>query len=72
MPVFEFAERLKQLPPYLFKEIDRVKDEVRARGSILSTWGSATRICPHQALSLTPCTRRFLIPAPIAILPTPA
>ena len=32
MPVFEFAERLKQLPPYLFKEIDRVKDEVRARG----------------------------------------
>ena len=26
------AERLKKLPPYLFKEIDRMKDEVRAKG----------------------------------------
>ncbi len=26
------AERLKKLPPYLFKEIDRKRDEVRARG----------------------------------------
>ncbi len=26
------AERLKQLPPYLFKEIDRQKEEVRAKG----------------------------------------
>ena len=32
MPVFEFAQRLKQLPPYLFQEIDRVKEEVKARG----------------------------------------
>lgn len=28
----EKAERLKRLPPYLFKEIDRQKEEVRARG----------------------------------------
>ena len=28
----EKAERLKQLPPYLFKEIDRQKEEVRAKG----------------------------------------
>ncbi|MDR1085796.1 MAG: LL-diaminopimelate aminotransferase [Deltaproteobacteria bacterium] len=28
----EFSERLKTLPPYLFKELDRVRDEVRARG----------------------------------------
>ncbi|MCD6185265.1 MAG: LL-diaminopimelate aminotransferase [Deltaproteobacteria bacterium] len=28
----EKAERLKSLPPYLFKEIDRQKDEARARG----------------------------------------
>lgn len=28
----EKSERLKNLPPYLFKEIDRQKDEVRARG----------------------------------------
>jgi LL-diaminopimelate aminotransferase len=29
---FEIAERLKKLPPYLFKEIDRLRDEVRSRG----------------------------------------
>ena len=32
MTDFDKAERLKKLPPYLFKEIDRKKDEVRARG----------------------------------------
>ncbi len=29
---FEKAERLKRLPPYLFKEIDRLKAEVAAKG----------------------------------------
>ena len=32
MKLFEKAERLKQLPPYLFKEIDRKKAEVMAKG----------------------------------------
>ncbi|MEE9611154.1 MAG: LL-diaminopimelate aminotransferase [Desulfatiglandales bacterium] len=32
MDIFERAERLKKLPPYLFKEIDRKKEEVMARG----------------------------------------
>ncbi|MBW1782596.1 MAG: LL-diaminopimelate aminotransferase [Deltaproteobacteria bacterium] len=32
MKPFEKAERLRQLPPYLFKEIDRKKAEVMARG----------------------------------------
>ncbi len=32
MSNFEKAERLKKLPPYLFKEIDRRKSEVKARG----------------------------------------
>jgi LL-diaminopimelate aminotransferase len=32
MTIFEKAERLKKLPPYLFKEIDRKKAEVRDRG----------------------------------------
>lgn len=32
MERFEKAERLQQLPPYLFKEIDRKKQEVKARG----------------------------------------
>jgi len=30
--LFEKAERLKQLPPYLFKEIDRKKAEIKAKG----------------------------------------
>jgi len=30
--IVDKAERLKRLPPYLFKEIDRQKDEVRAKG----------------------------------------
>lgn len=29
---YELSERLKALPPYLFKELDRVRDEVRSRG----------------------------------------
>jgi len=32
MTIFEKAERLRRLPPYLFKEIDRKKAEVKARG----------------------------------------
>jgi LL-diaminopimelate aminotransferase len=32
MEFFEKADRLRQLPPYLFKEIDRKKKEVMARG----------------------------------------
>jgi len=32
MTDFETADRLKKLPPYLFKEIDRKKAEVRSRG----------------------------------------
>jgi len=29
---FELSQRLTDLPPYLFKELDRVRDEVKARG----------------------------------------
>ncbi|MCP4683226.1 MAG: LL-diaminopimelate aminotransferase, partial [Desulfobacterales bacterium] len=32
MSIFEKAERLAKLPPYLFKEIDRKKAEVMERG----------------------------------------
>lgn len=32
MPHFKPAKRLAQLPPYLFAEIDRVKNEVKAKG----------------------------------------
>ena len=67
MPVFEFAERLKQLPPYLFKEIDRVKDEVRARGVDIIDLGVGDPDLPtpdfiinalHQAV-LDPSTHRY-------------
>jgi len=30
--LFAYAERLRQLPPYLFKEIDRKKAEIKAKG----------------------------------------
>ncbi|MDR2354207.1 MAG: LL-diaminopimelate aminotransferase [Deltaproteobacteria bacterium] len=30
--MFDFSDRLKALPPYLFKELDRIRDEVKARG----------------------------------------
>ncbi|MEW5721939.1 MAG: pyridoxal phosphate-dependent aminotransferase [Thermodesulfobacteriota bacterium] len=32
MFIVEYAERLRKLPPYLFKELDRMRDEVRAKG----------------------------------------
>jgi LL-diaminopimelate aminotransferase len=32
MIMFEKARRLQELPPYLFKEIDRMRDEVRRKG----------------------------------------
>jgi LL-diaminopimelate aminotransferase len=32
MRLFDKAQRLKQLPPYLFKEIDRKKAEIKAKG----------------------------------------
>ncbi len=32
MPSFQLADRLAAVPPYLFAEIDRVKNEVKARG----------------------------------------
>ncbi len=36
---FQLADRLTQLPPYLFAEIDRMKQEVRARGVDLISLG---------------------------------
>jgi LL-diaminopimelate aminotransferase len=67
MPVFEFAERLKQLPPYLFKEIDRVKDEVRARGVDIIDLGVGDPDLPTpgfiiealQKAVLNPSTHRY-------------
>ncbi len=35
----EKSERIKKLPPYLFKEIDRMRDEVRSRGVDIIDFG---------------------------------
>ena len=35
----EKANRIKQLPPYLFREIDRMRDEVRSRGVDIIDFG---------------------------------
>ncbi|MFH2098118.1 MAG: LL-diaminopimelate aminotransferase, partial [Pseudomonadota bacterium] len=39
MEKFERAERLKRLPPYLFAEIDRKKDEMRKKGADIINLG---------------------------------
>lgn len=36
---YELSERIKALPPYLFKELDRARDEVRARGADIIALG---------------------------------
>ncbi|MCA1945569.1 MAG: LL-diaminopimelate aminotransferase [Desulfovibrio sp.] len=32
MPSFQYADRIRALPPYLFAQIDKVKEEVKSRG----------------------------------------
>ena len=39
MPDFKLAQRLEALPPYLFAEIDRVKEEVRKEGKDIISLG---------------------------------
>ena len=63
MPVFEFAERLKQLPPYLFKEIDRVKDEVRARGVDIIDLGVGDPDLPTPDFIITALQQAVLDPS---------
>ena len=37
--IFEEAERLKAIPPYLFAEIDRIINEKKARGEDVISLG---------------------------------
>ncbi len=58
MKLFDYAERLKQLPPYLFKEIDRKKTEVMARGVDiidLGVVGPACAVCSRLRCVLVTC-----------------
>lgn len=52
MPVtIEFAERLKELPPYLFVEIDKAKREAVAQGRDVVNLGKfrGTRTCFRES-----------------------
>jgi len=46
--MFEKADRLRKLPPYLFKEIDRKKTELRAKGVDLIDLGIAILTFPPR------------------------
>lgn len=67
MTRFTPADRLKQLPPYLFKEIDRLKDEVKARGVDIIDLGVGDPDLPTprfiiqrlQEAALDPSTHRY-------------
>jgi len=47
--MFEKADRLRKLPPYLFKEIDRKKTELRAKGMDLIDLGIGDPDLPTPA-----------------------
>jgi LL-diaminopimelate aminotransferase len=65
--VFEPAERLKQIPPYLFKEIDEKKAEVKAKGVDIIDLGVGDPDLPTprfivekmQAAVADPATHRY-------------
>jgi LL-diaminopimelate aminotransferase len=65
--MFEKADRLKRLPPYLFKEIDRKKTEVRARGVDIIDLGIGDPDLPTpahiiealQEAAVTPSNHRY-------------
>ena len=46
MPNIEFAERLKELPPYLFVEIDKAKRAAVAQGRDVINLGIGDPDCP--------------------------
>jgi LL-diaminopimelate aminotransferase len=49
MTMFDKADRLRKLPPYLFKEIDRRKSELRAKGVDLIDLGIGDPDLPTPA-----------------------
>jgi LL-diaminopimelate aminotransferase len=56
------ADRLKQLPPYLFMEIDRLKAEVQAKGVDIIDLGVGDPDLPTPAHILTRLTQESLDP----------
>jgi LL-diaminopimelate aminotransferase len=62
MPI-EFSERLKALPPYLFKELDRIRDEVKARGVDVIDLGVGDPDRPTPALVIEALQKAAADPA---------
>ncbi|MDR2141266.1 MAG: LL-diaminopimelate aminotransferase [Deltaproteobacteria bacterium] len=59
----EFSERLKALPPYLFKELDRIRDEVKARGVDVIDLGVGDPDRPTPALVIEALQKAAADPA---------
>lgn len=62
MGKFTYADRLQQLPPYLFKEIDRVKEEVKARGVDIIDLGVGDPDLPTPAFIIQALQQAVLDP----------
>jgi LL-diaminopimelate aminotransferase len=63
MKGIEKAQRLKKLPPYLFKEIDRKKEEVMSRGVDIIDLGVGDPDLPTPSHIITAMTRAAEDPA---------
>ncbi|MDR1397315.1 MAG: LL-diaminopimelate aminotransferase [Desulfarculales bacterium] len=61
--MFQKAQRLQQLPPYLFKEIDRLRDEVRRQGKDIIDLGVGDPDQPTFANIVTELRRAAQDPA---------
>lgn len=66
----ERAKRIEQIPPYLFAEIDKKKEELRQRGMDLIDLGIGDPDLPHSQIdhrTLKGCVRKSQKP-PISLL----
>ena len=66
------AQRLQQMPPYLFKEIDRLRDEVRSKGVDIIDLGVGRSDQPTPAHIIKRLTEAATDPAPTSTRPTRA
>ncbi|HBM90476.1 MAG TPA: LL-diaminopimelate aminotransferase, partial [Rhodospirillaceae bacterium] len=60
---FEKADRIKQLPPYLFQEIDRLKNEVAARGVDIINLGIGDPDTPTPDFIIKEMAKAVTLPA---------
>ncbi len=60
---FEKANRIKQLPPYLFQEIDRLKNEVAAKGMDIINLGIGDPDTPTPPFIVEEMVKAVFLPA---------